>query len=89
MGRKSEKYLGKTTEKYLGKTTERYLGKTIKLAEFGKFRTPYGYTGYSRFEAYINDILAGWGRTKAKALKEAKKVLKRMKKNEGVIKNKR
>lgn len=56
--------------------SEKYLGKTIKFVKLSKFRTSYGYAGSSRVEAYVGDACIARGRTKAEALKEAKRVLK-------------
>ena len=59
--------------------SEKYLGKTIKFIKLRRFRTTYGYAGSDRVEAYVDNSLIAKGSTKAEALKEAKNILKQIK----------
>lgn len=61
---------------------EKYLGKTIEFIKLHRFMTHYGYGGSEKVEAYEDNVFIASGSTKAEALKEAKKVLKKIYMNE-------
>ena len=56
--------------------SEHYMGYEIEFYKQHRFRTSYGYAGNNDVYAYVDDELVAVGKTKADALKEAKKVIR-------------